>query len=101
MSNVTRGLWFLHFRGCQSLGISKILFRKENGEPPHRFTGAYSQLGIAHPNMTGGITGSELGKGPSDQHGLGSFTSHCYISSYIPSQGGKEGSLDLKVENAP
>lgn len=51
--------------------------------------------------MTGGITGSELGKGPSDKHGLDSFTSHCYISSHIPSQGGKEDSLDLKVENAP
>lgn len=37
--------------------------------PAHRFTDTYSQLAAAHPNMTGGITGLELGKGPSDQQG--------------------------------
>lgn len=38
---------------------------------PHRFTGAYSQLGPADRNMTGGVTGSELGKGLSDQQSMG------------------------------
>lgn len=35
------------------------------------------------------------------EHGLSRFTSYCCISFHIPGQGGKEGSLDLKVENAP
>lgn len=69
--------------------------------PPPGFTGAYSRLGPGHPCITGGITESELGPFWPAEHGLGSFTSHCCISSHIPGQGGKEGSLDLKAENAP
>lgn len=102
MSNVTRGLWFLHFRGCQSLGPSKILLRKENGSGSS--TQVYRCLQSAwcsSPECDRWYYRVRAGKGPSDQHGLGSFTSHCYISSHIPSQGGEEDSLDLKAENAP
>lgn len=35
------------------------------------------------------------------QHGPGSFTSYCCILSHVPNQGGREDSLDLKVEDAP
>lgn len=39
--------------------------------PPQRFRDAYSQLGPAHPNIAGSVTGSELGKGSSDQQSMG------------------------------
>lgn len=91
---------FFILEAARVYNYPKHHLEKRMGQIPlHRFAGAYSQLSPAHLYMTGVITGPELGKNPSD-NGLGTFTSHCCISSHIPGPGGKD-SLDLKLENAP